>query len=283
MNGQRITEFSRDGLTFDVVDTGPRAGTPVVLLHGFPQRATSWASVSEILHAAGMRTLAPDQRGYSPRARPRSVRAYRINELVADVAALIDVIDQPVHVVGHDWGAMVAWGVAARHPDRVASLTAVSVGHPQAFTRALRTRKQAKRSWYMGVFSIPVLAERLLSDPDGRAQTALRKGGMTEEMLVRYRSEIVEDGALTGGLNWYRALPLSLRDPRPATVVPTTLVWSTRDAALGRAQAEHTSEFVTGPYEFVVLEGVSHWIPDERPQELAAAIIDRVRSVTPAP
>jgi pimeloyl-ACP methyl ester carboxylesterase len=273
----RITSYERVGLAFDVIDDGPLDGPAVVLLHGFPQRATSWAKVMPLLGEAGFRTYAPDQRGYSPGARPRGRRAYKAAELVDDVVALIDRIDAPVHLVGHDWGAAVAWGVAARHPDRLASLTAVSVGHSQAFLRALRTADQARRSWYMGLFQLPVVPERLLS---GKwfVQKFLGGSGMTEEMLATYRAEMVEGGALRGGLNWYRAIPFGLRDELPDVSVPTTFVWSDGDKALGRRMAELTEEYVDGPYELVELTGASHWIPDERPAELAEAIISRARS-----
>jgi pimeloyl-ACP methyl ester carboxylesterase len=268
-------------LAFDVIDDGPLDGPPVVLLHGFPQRATSWAKVTPPLGEAGFRTYAPDQRGYSPGARPRGRRAYKITGLVEDVVALIDRIDAPVHLVGHDWGATVAWGVAARHRDRLASLTAVSVGHPQAFLRALRSADQARRSWYMGLFQLPFVPERLLS---GKwfVQRFLGGSGMTDEMLTTYRAEIVDGGALTGGLNWYRAIPFALGDVAPDVSVPTTLVWSDGDRALGRRMAELTEEHVDGPYELVELTGASHWIPEERPAELAEAIISRARSAASA-
>lgn len=273
----RIDSFQRNGLSFDVVDEGPLDGQPVVLLHGFPQRATSWAKVTPLLWEAGFRTYAPDQRGYSPGARPRGRRAYKATELVEDVAALIDRIDAPVHLVGHDWGAAVAWTVAARHPDRLASLTTVSVGHSEAFLRALRGFDQARRSWYMGLFQLPAVPERLLS---GRwfVEKFLGGSGMSEEMIATYRTEMVEAGALTGGLNWYRAIPFALREEVANVTLPTTFVWSDADKALGRKMAELTGEYVDGPYELVVLAGASHWIPDERPAELAEAIISRARS-----
>lgn len=277
----RIASYERAGLAFDVIDDGPLDGPPVVLLHGFPQRATSWAKVTPLLDEAGFRTYAPDQRGYSPGARPRGRRAYKATELVDDVVALIDLIDAPVHLVGHDWGAVVAWGVAARHADRLASLTAVSVGHSQAFLRALRTSDQALRSWYMGLFQLPFVPERLLSS-GWFAQKFLGGSGMTDEMLATYRVEIVDGGALTGGLNWYRAIPFALRDEVPDVSVPTTFVWSDGDRALGRRMAELTEEHVDGPYELIELTGASHWIPEERPADLARAIISRARSAATA-
>lgn len=279
MSQHRITSYERDGLVFDVVDSGPSDGAPVVLLHGFPQRASAWEKVSDTLVAARRRTLAPDQRGYSAGARPRSVWAYRTPELVDDVVALLDLLDAPVDLVGHDWGAIVAWAVAAGHPDKVHSLTAVSVGHPAAFARSLLTSGQARRSTYMAVFSAPFVAERLLGTPGRWGQQLLGRGGMTPAMLDRYRREVVDAGALTGGLNWYRALPLSLARPLAPVEVPTTLVWSTRDGALGRQQAELTVHYVHAPYELVVLDGVSHWIPDERPEELAQIILRRSGTV----
>lgn len=152
----RLTSFGRDGLVFDVVDRGPLDGEVVVLLHGFPQRASSWDLLAPLLHASGYRTLAPDQRGYSPRARPRGRFSYRMSQLTKDVVALIEAAEpgHKVHVVGHDWGAAVAWTVAAARPDAVATLTALSVPHPAAFMRALFTSRQFLLSWYMYVFQL---------------------------------------------------------------------------------------------------------------------------------
>lgn len=274
----RITSYERGGLAFDVIDEGPLDGTPVVLLHGFPQRAASWAKVTPLLGEAGFRTYAPDQRGYSPGARPRSRRAYKTTELVDDVVALIDRIGTPVHLVGHDWGATIAWPVAARHPDRLVSLTAVSVGHPEAFKRALLTTlDQGRRSWYIGLFQLPFVPERLLS---GKwfVQKFLGGSGMTDEMLATYRVEIVDEGALTGGLNWYRGIPFSLSNEVPDVSLPTTLVWSDGDKALGRRMAELTEEHVVGPYELIEFAGTSHWIPEERPVDLAGAIVSRAHA-----
>lgn len=278
MTSERIDRFKRGNFTFEVIDSGPIDGTPVVLLHGFPQRGNAWDNVAARLHAAGLRTFAPDQRGYSPGARPRSRFAYSVRQIVADAVALIDEIGAPVHLAAHDWGAMIGWATAARHPERVASLTAVSVGHPRAFFRALFTSDQFRRSYYMAVFQIPILPERTLSKPGGRGQRTLRDIGMTEEGLGQFRREIVGDGALRGGLNWYRSLPLLAPKDLGAVSIPTTLVWSDDDAALGRRMAELTARHVTGPYEMVELPG-SHWLLEERPEDIANAIIGRVQSV----
>ncbi len=273
-----VSSFRRGDLVFDVRDEGPREGQPVVLLHGFPQRAASWSGVGSHLHAAGLRTLAPDQRGYSSGARPRGRAAYRSRELVDDVCALLDLIGGSAHLVGHDWGAAVGWALAAEHPERVRSWTAVSVGHPRAFVRSLGTFDQMRRSWYMGLFQLPLLPERLMAS-DSLIRRFLGRSGMTDEKIEVYRREIVADGALTTALNWYRAIPLSAREGVAAVEVPTTFVWSDADVAIGRRAAALTREHVIGEYEFVELAGVSHWIPEERPEDLAAAILTRVRSV----
>ncbi len=273
----RIATVDREGLTFDVLDEGPIDGEPIVLLHGFPERATSWRLVAPILHAAGYRTLAMDQRGYAPLARPPRRRDYRVTDLAADVVALIDRIGGPghkAHVVGHDWGAVVAWSLAADHPDRVRTLTAVSVPHPAAYLDAL-PRGQVFKSWYMAAFQLPYLPE-LTARPGGVMEKMLRATGMTDDDVARFRTEIVDDGALPTALNWYRALPLT--DPRTSgrkVRVPTTMVWSDGDTAIGRWGVEHCERYVDAPYRFVELEGVSHWIPTEAPEALAEAIVER--------
>jgi pimeloyl-ACP methyl ester carboxylesterase len=277
---ERIKTFKRDNLTFNVIDTGPIDGTPVVLLHGWPQRATLYDDVTPFLHEAGLRTYCPDQRGYSPGARPRSRFAYRFKALVDDVVALIDQIGGPVHVVGHDWGAAIAWVLAARHPDKVLSLTAVSVGHPRAYIRSWLGSEQARKSWYIAVFQIPVLPERMLSKRGGPADQKL---DMPEQTLDRFHREYVGDGAVRGGVNWYRSLPLTTPSDLAKVRVPTTFIWSDNDYFCGRRQAELTERYVTGPYDFIVLHGASHWIPDEAPADLADAIIRRVQSVQKVP
>jgi len=275
----RLTTFEHDGLTFDVRDAGPLDGDPVVLLHGFPERNTSWLAVEPLLHARGLRTYALDQRGYSPGARPRLRTAYRMSYLVDDVVALIDRIGGPVHLVGHDWGSAVGWSVAARRPDLVRTWTAVSVPHPAAFARAMRTSEQRRRSSYMALFNVPVLPELTARRRGGRFDRSMRRAGMTSEEVARFRREIVDDGALTHALGWYRALPLSAGSAvstDQVVHVPTTLVWSDRDVAITRHGVDATAAWVDADYELVVLEGVSHWIPTQAPEALAEAVLRRV-------
>ena len=271
-----MDSFTRGALTFDVSDAGPADGELIVALHGFPQNRHVWDPITASLNAAGYRTLAPDQRGYSPGARPAGRRAYAQSELVADVLALIDASGRAkVHLVGHDWGAFVAWAFASRHPDRLFSLTAVSVPHPQAFAWAM-ARGQLVKSWYMVAFQLPKLPEAFLPSPRGVA--LLRGGGLSAAQVHAYLDPLGPDG-LHAALNWYRALPFSQREKgyARASRVATTFVWSDRDVVITRRAAEATGRFVSADYRFEVLEGISHWIPDQAPDQLAELILARVR------
>jgi pimeloyl-ACP methyl ester carboxylesterase len=275
----RLLRYRHDGLTFDVEDRGPLDGDPVVLLHGFPERAGCWRDVVPVLHEHGLRTYAPDQRGYSPGARPPRRRDYSFDKLEGDVVALLEDIGRPVHLVGHDWGANSGWLVAMHHPDLVRTWTAISVPHPAAFREALLRSRQAWSSWYMAAFQLPGLPERLAGASGGRFEQGLRQSGKSREEIERFREEIVEYGALTGALNWYRAIPYTDRRSIETPVeVPTTLVWSDGDVAVTRAAVDRCASHVSGPYELRVLEGVSHWIPTQAPHAVADAVISRIDS-----
>jgi len=274
--GEAVDSFRRDGLTFDVRDTGPAGGDPVVLLHGFPQDSRAWDDVAARLNAAGLRTLAPDQRGCSPMARPQGRSSYRLRETTADVLALLDAAGlERAHVVGHDWGGVVGWALAAWYPERVRTLTALSVPHPAAMAKAMVTSDQALRSYYMLAFQLPLLPERVLLAHGGAAlHRLLRGGGLTRAAAAHYVARMREPGALRAMLGWYRALPLSGGDRVGTVRVPTLLVWSTGDPFLGRAGVDATAAFVDAPYRLEVLEGVSHWIPElagDRVAELVTA------------
>lgn len=269
--------FRTDGLTFDVRDAGPTGGTPVVLLHGFPQDATCWDAVAPRLHAAGLRTLAPDQRGTSPGARPNGVGSYRLRRCVDDVVALLDAAGlEQAHVVGHDWGGAVAWGLAGWYPGRVTTVTVVSTPHPAAMAQALRGWEQLQRSWYMGAFMVPRLPELALRR---WAEPMLRRTGLPAAAAGRYAERLREPGAATAMLSWYRVLPRSLKDAVPASTVPTTYAWGREDFALGPKAAQLTQRQVTGPYEFVEVAG-GHWLPELAPDAVAGAILSRVQPTT---
>ncbi|NBE84624.1 alpha/beta fold hydrolase [Micromonospora rubida] len=270
-------QMEAQGLTFETRAGGPADGEPVLLLHGFPQHGGEWDEVTPALHAAGLRTYAPDQRGYSPLARPGAVEAYRLPELVADAAALLDALGvEAAHVVGHDWGAIVAWGLAASRPDRVRTLTAVSVPHPAAMAHALATDTEQKaRSSYIALFRKPGKAEKVLLAFRAAALRKLLGGVGDAARVARYAEPMREAGALTAALNWYRAMSRADLAAVGPVSVPTTFVWSNRDIAIGRTAAEACAAHVTGDYRLVELPGVSHWIPDEAPGPLAEAILAR--------
>ncbi|MFT4086700.1 MAG: alpha/beta fold hydrolase [Gordonia sp. (in: high G+C Gram-positive bacteria)] len=273
-----MQSYVHDGLTFDVVDSGTADNGTVVLLHGFPQTAKSWRGVAERLNARGYRTVVPNQRGYSPGARPRGRRAYRAVLLAGDVEALIEQLDcGPVHLVGHDWGAAVAWGVAARRPELLASLTTVSVPHPRAFMESLLRSSQALHSWYMLAFQAPWLPERLAARRPAILLRLFESFAMTDEQAADVLA-LIDGGGFGYAVNWYRAMPFSSPKQLTRIPVPTSHVWSDDDAALTRKGADLTGEFVSGPFELHVLEGVSHWIPEERPDELTDIIVSRAES-----
>jgi pimeloyl-ACP methyl ester carboxylesterase len=266
-------------LTFDVRSSGPEDGDPIILLHGFPETSMSWLEVTPRLADAGFRVHAPDQRGYSPGARPTGVQAYDTGLLAADVIGLADALGLTTfHLVGHDWGSAVAWVVAAEHPDRVRTLTAVSLPHLAAYNRALSADpdQQAKAA-YIGLFRQAGKAEELLLADGARRLTAMFGDAVPVGLVVRYVAHLAEPGALTAALNWYRAMTPALADT-PHVRVPTTFVWGTDDMAIGRAGAEACGDFVDADYRFIELAGVGHWVPEQAPDTLAEAIIVRART-----
>lgn len=258
---------------FNILVAGPDAGEVVLLLHGFPQHATMWLPQLEALAGAGYRAVAFDQRGYSPGARPAEVEHYRIGHLVGDALAVAG--PKPFHVVGHDWGAVVSWHLAAKHPERVRSLTALSVPHPLAFASALLspTSDQRAQSGYIAFFQMKDLAEEALLS--GGLAAALAASGYPLDIDERVRA-MSEPGLLTAALSWYRAADLGLVQGVGRVVVPTLYVWSTGDVALAREGAEATSRYVDGPYRFEVLAGVSHWIPEEVPALLNSLLLEHL-------
>lgn len=263
---------------FDVIDAGPADGPVVVLLHGFPQIHSMYQPVIDRLTAQGYRCLAPLQRGYSPGARPKLRRDYRPNELVRDVLTLIDASgSQRVHLVGHDWGAVVAWYVAQQFPDRLLTLAALSVPHPAAYLKAVGTSRQALASWYMLFFQLPRIPEWYLLNGRGEfslAEFVKSRSAHRPELAKAEAQAMTEPGALTAALNWYRAM--LLRDPRKMgtkVTVPTIYVWSDGDIALKERGARLCGDYVVSDYRFEVLEGVSHWILDEKSDTIADLLV----------
>jgi pimeloyl-ACP methyl ester carboxylesterase len=277
-------DVAANGFTFSASVEGPDDGRPVVFLHGFPQTSWSWHHQLEALGAAGYRAFAFDQRGYSPGARPPDVQDYRIDALVADVLAVAGTQGmERFDLVGHDWGAMVAWIVAARHPERIRTLSAVSVPHPRAFAAALGggDSDQAQRSSYIEVFRQEGMAELALLGEDGSGdglRVMFEASGLASdaEEIDVFVAAMREPGALTAALNWYRAMSAEAIGDVGQITVPTLYVWSTEDIALGRQAAESTAQWVSGPYRFEVLTGVSHWIPEAAPDHLTRLLLEHL-------
>lgn len=272
--------IAANGLSFDVRSAGPADGPLVVLLHGFPQSGATWEDQLLTLAAAGYRAVAPDQRGYSPGARPRAVSRYRIGELGADVVALAAAVGrQRFHVVGHDWGGAVGWYLAATRPEVVASLTSVSTPHPRALAAALGSSTQLLRSAYIPFFRLPWVPERALSAAGHLVlRRALLRSGLPADRTDDVVDQLARSQSLPSALAWYRANGAGMVAAVGTVHVPTLYVWSTGDTALGRAAAVGTGRHVAGPYRFEVLDGVSHWIPETAGATLGPLLLDHLRA-----
>jgi pimeloyl-ACP methyl ester carboxylesterase len=272
-----VNEYSRGELVFDVTDAGPPDGEVVVLLHGFPENRSSWDKVTPLLTAAGYRTLAPDLRGFARRARPTRRRDYAMREIVGDVLALVDASGaERVHVVGHDWGGAAAWAFAAEHPDRVRTLTSLTTPHPRALRASLVRSRQLLKSWYMVLFQLPWLPETGYGQRGlPMTRRALARSGLPEDAIDRYVTPLAEPGAARTALNWYRGIPFS--PPVGPVTVPTLYVYATGDQFLARSPADLTANYVEGPYEYVVMEGATHWLPECNADDVARLVLAHAR------
>jgi pimeloyl-ACP methyl ester carboxylesterase len=275
-----MTDIAVGALTFDALADGPEDAELVLLLHGFPQTSVSWRDQITALAAAGYRAVAPDQRGYSPRARPADVAAYALPELVGDVVGLADALGaERFHLVGHDWGGAVAWHVAGRHPERLRTLAVVSTPHPEALRRAYRGElggDQAERSGYMAFFREPDSQDRLLENDAALFRLLFAGSGMPEGRERPYVEALGTPDALGAALNWYRAASVADAEGLGPITTPTLYVWSTEDVALGTEAAEATAGCVEGPFDFAVIEGVSHWIAEQAPDRLNRLLLDHI-------
>ena len=279
-----MTEIATQaGLTFTARSAGPEDGRPVVLLHGFPQTSRCWAGQLDALGAAGYRAVAFDQRGYSPGARPDDVAAYKPQLLTADVVAVADAVGfDTFHLVGHDFGGMVAWMVAGHHPERVRTLTVASTPHPAAFRSTYQqagASDQNERSSYMRSFREAGRGDTEAAMlADGAAGLRGVYAGLDPAAADDYVAVLSQPGALVAAIDWYRSMSGSASAATPASAVPTLYVWSDQDPTLGRAAAEATADLVTGPYRFEVLEGVGHWIPELAADRFTPLLLDHLRA-----
>ncbi len=248
-------------------------GPPVLLLHGWPDTGALYDGVVERLVAAGRRCLAPDLRGCGRSAKPTELERYAMAELVADVVAIIEAAGAgPVTLVGHDWGAALAWVVATYRPDLVDSLVAVSVGHPSAFRSGGFT--QLRRSWYTLLFQFEGLGEAVLRQDDYAVLRRYFVHPRAEEVIA----ELERDNQISTHLLWYRAnlppdafvRPVPVLEP---VAVPVTGVWSSADLALTEGQMRESGRYCARGFTYHRLEGVGHWVPLEAPDALAALIL----------
>jgi pimeloyl-ACP methyl ester carboxylesterase len=245
-----------------------------VLLHGFPDSGRLWSKQVPALTEAGYRVVVPDQRGFGQSDKPAEVDAYNLLFLAADVGAVLDAVGvERAHIVGHDWGAPVAWGVASFAPDRVDHLAVMSVGHPSSFGQA--GWEQREKSWYMLLFQFEGIAEQWLS-ADGWAN--LRAWGHHPD-IDAVIADLEADGSLTPGLNWYRANvhPRTLVEPPlqlPPVAAPTMGLWSSGDFALTEKQMTGSAAFVSGPWRYERLEGPGHWMQWEAPDQVNTLLLD---------
>lgn len=282
------------GFTFDAFRAGPADGEGVILVHGFPQTGYSYRNQLAALADAGFQAVAPDMRGYSAGARPPDVEDYRLDLLVDDVIAMADHLGfERFHLVGHDWGAMVAWVTAGKHQDRVISLTTLSVPHPYAFAEAMAVPPkegqppQSERSSYIEVFKGEGSEDLFLADDAANLRRMFTGGGdllplgnLGDDVADVYIETLTEPGAMQAALNWYRAMtPESLAGFGDISM-PTLHVWSTEDPALGPEGAELTEKYVTGPYTLEILEGVTHWIQEEAPERLNPILLAHVQGAS---
>jgi pimeloyl-ACP methyl ester carboxylesterase len=273
-----MDSYEHDGLLFEISDSGPRDGPTVIALHGFPQTFHSWDRVTPLLTDAGYRVLAPNQRGYSPGARPPGRRAYRLEHLTSDVVALADQAGvERFHLIGHDWGGAVAWSLAAWHPERLHTMTSLATPHGRALLKSMLTSGQALHSWYMAYFQLPVLPELGFREPGLRfLRRTLARSGLDEAAMEGYLGVLTEPGAATAAVNWYRALPFTRPSTLGPSAVPTLYVYGARDFALGRRAADLTGYYVSGEYRYEVLDDAGHWLPEQNPRIVSELFLAHV-------
>jgi pimeloyl-ACP methyl ester carboxylesterase len=271
------------GLAFDAFVDGPTDAPLALLLHGASESFHMWRAQLTALAAAGFRAVAPSQRGYSAGARPATddVANYTFDLLLTDAMNIVAACGHGArrfHLVGHDWGGSLAWGVADKHPDRLASLTVLSRPHPTAFNRALALPdgEQAQRSRHHKAFLAPDAGALLLADDAHRLRERWARAGVPAAAIKEHLSVIGNPAAMEGMLAWYRARG-ALRAPLGPIAVPTLYVWGDADDSVGRAAAEGTRDFVTGPYRFETVPRGSHFVVEQAPQRINELLVAHLR------
>jgi pimeloyl-ACP methyl ester carboxylesterase len=266
------------------------AGDQLALcLHGFPESAVSWRHQIEPLARAGFRVWAPDLRGYGGTARPIGIDAYSIESLIDDVSGLLDAAKvQRAILVGHDWGGIISWYYAMRHPNRVEALVIMNAPHPACFEREVRRWRQLHRSWYMGFFQIPWLPETALSAGHGYIigqifeRMALDREQMPSDVVELYRKLACEPGALTAMVNYYRAALRGgggIRQRRlgyPKIGIPSLVIWGLQDQALVAQNLDGLTEFVDD-LTVVTIADAGHFVHEDKPAQVTAAVVTWLR------
>ncbi len=262
--------------TLHVVQAGPEDGPLLIFLHGFPEFWYGWRAQIPHFAARGYRVWVPDQRGYNLSAKPRGLDAYRLDELAADVVGLIDVAGRDrAFLVGHDWGAAVAWWTAVSYPERLHKLGILNVPHPVIMSRTLQENpNQLRKSWYMFFFQLPWVPEVATSAGNWRAgvkalESSSRPGTFSSEDLARYRLAWGRPGAFTGMLNWYRAMlqrpPKEGQDVRVR--VPTLIIWGVQDMFLDHQMVEPSIALCDNG-RYVLIPEATHWVQHEEPEQV---------------
>lgn len=263
------------------------SGPLVVLLHGFPEFWYSWRYQMPALAAAGYRVVAPDMRGYNTSDKPKGVQAYSIDKLTSDVAELIKAYgEKQATVVGHDWGAAVAWTFAMQYPQHLERLIILNVPHPITFLKALKTFRQLRKSWYIFFFQIPWLPERGFRANNYASlrrvfrKDPVRQGAFSEGDIEKYVEAAAQPGALTAAINYYRAMfrssPSKVNsDLRPITA-PTLVIWGEQDNYLGKELADPHPKWVKD-VRVERLPDASHWVQCDRPDEVNRLMLDFLR------
>jgi pimeloyl-ACP methyl ester carboxylesterase len=238
-----------------------------------------WRHQRDALAAAGFRAVVPDQRGYSQGARPAEESAYATDKLVADALAIMDALGHPkFHLVGHDWGGQLSWLIAAAYPERLLSLSILSRPHPAAFARAMKEdTAQSARSGHHRAFREADAVARMRAAKLKPLREALINQGVPPADADVYVAQLLEDGAIEGAMNWYRASGIGAAET-PKIATRTLYVWGTKDATVGRRAAELTAEYITGPYRFVEIEGAGHFVVDQEPERVTGLLLEQISS-----
>jgi epoxide hydrolase 4 len=270
-----------NGIHLHVVQAGPKSGIPVLLLHGFPEFWYGWRKQIPALAGAGFRVIVPDQRGYNLSDKPKGIKSYLVDELVKDIIGLIDSLAyEKVNLVGHDWGAMVAWNFAYQHPDRLQRLGILNVPHPLVFSRFIRRDlEQMRRSWYAFLFQLPWLPETGMRADDWRgAVRALRGSGkihtFTNEDILKYKEAWSQTGAMTAMLNWYRAVRYQTKLPQEMQIkVPTLMMWGVKDVALTYRMARPSIDHCEDG-KLIFIPDATHWVQHDAAEEVNHYLVD---------